>query len=79
MNPEKLSALLAILNPAIIKMIMEDSKLTNIEATKLFYNSGLYSMMENEGSKLWHLSPLTLYELFKEEIATGNINYPEEA
>ena len=79
MNPEKLSAILTILNPAIITMIMENKKITTIEATKLFYNSSLYNMMENEASKLWHLSPLTLYELFEEELATGYINYPEEA
>jgi len=79
MNPEKLSALLTVLNPAIIQMIMEGRGLSNIEATNLFYNSELYAVMENESSKLWHLSPLTLYELFIEEITTGNINYPEEA
>ena len=78
MSPEKLSALLTLLNPAIIQIIMKNKELTNIEATKLFYNSDLYAMMENEASKLWHLSPLTLYELFEEELATGNINYPEE-
>ena len=79
MNPEKLSALLTLLNPAIIQIIMKNKELTNIEATKLFYNSDVYAMMENEASKLWHLSPLTLYELFEEEQATGSINYPEEA
>jgi len=79
MNPEKLSALLAILNPPIIQMIMEHKRITNVEATKMFYNSDVYAMMENEASKLWHLSPLTLYELFEEELATGIINYPEEA
>ena len=79
MSHEKLSALLAILNPAVIQMIMDNKGLTNIEATKMFYTSALYAMMENEASKLWHLSPLTLCELFEEEIATGSINYPEEA
>jgi hypothetical protein len=78
MTPEKLSALLAILNPAVIKKIMENKGLTNIEATKLFYDSDLYAMLEIEESKLWHLSPLTLYELFEEEITTGASNYPEE-
>ena len=78
MSPEKLSALLTILNSAIIKMIMENKGITNIEATKLLYNSALYAMMENEASKLWHLSPLTLYELLDEELSTGFINYPEE-
>ena len=78
MSNEKLSALLTLINPSIIQLIMENKSLSNIEATKLFYNSELYAMMENEASKLWHLSPLTLYELFEEELTTGNINYPEE-
>jgi hypothetical protein len=78
MNPEKLSALLTILNPTVVQLIMDNRKLSNIEATTLFYNSALYAMLENEASKLWHLSPLTLYELLEEELATGNINYPEE-
>lgn len=79
MTPEKLSALLAILIPSIIQLIMENRNLTNIKAAELFYNSALYAMLENEASKLWHLSPLTLYELLEEELETGNINYPEEA
>jgi hypothetical protein len=79
MNDEKLSALLAILNPPIIQMIMKHKNLDNIAATKLFYGSGLYAMLENDSSKLWHLSPLTLYELLEEELSTGTINYPEEA
>jgi len=79
MTQEKLSALLAILNPSVVQLIMDNRNLSNIEAVKLFYNSALYAMLENEASKLWHLSPLTLYELLEEELATGNINYPEEA
>ena len=77
MSQEKLSAILAILNPAIIMMIMEKKGLTNIEATELFYCSNVYAMLENEESKLWHLSPLTLYEIFDEELTTGVTNYPE--
>jgi hypothetical protein len=78
-TPEKFSALLAILNPPVVQLIMDNRKLTAIDAATLLYNSALYAMLENEGSKLWHLSPLTLYELLEEEIMTGSINYPEEA
>ena len=78
MTAEKLSALLAILNPSVIQLIMENRNISNIEATKIFYNSALYTMLENEASKLWHLSPLVLYELLEEELTTGKINYPEE-
>jgi hypothetical protein len=79
MNVEKLKALLIVLNPAIVQLIMKNKKLDNITATKLLYNSKLYAMLENEASKLWHLSALTLYELLEEELSTGRINYPEEA
>jgi len=79
MAPEKFSALLAVLNPPVVQLIMDNRKLTAIDAATLLYNSSLYAMLENEESKLWHLSPLTLYELLEEEILTGSINYPEEA
>jgi hypothetical protein len=79
MTSEKLSALLSILNPSVVQLIIENRKTTNIDAVNLFYNSKLYEMLENESSKLWHLSPLTLYELLEEELETENINYPEEA
>ncbi|MCL2186673.1 MAG: hypothetical protein FWB86_12605 [Treponema sp.] len=58
---------------------MNNRNLNNIDAIKLFYNSSLYAMLENEKSKLWHLSSLALYEMLEEEIDTGHINYPEEA
>ena len=79
MSPEKFPAILAVLTPPIIQMIMENKDFTNIEAIELFYNSDVYAMLENESSKLWHLSPLTLYELLDEELTTGSIDYPEEA
>ena len=78
MTKDKLSALLAIINPPVVQLLMDNRKLSNIEALTLFYNSALYEMLENEASKLWHLSPLTLYELLEEELVTGSINYPEE-
>ena len=79
MTSDKFSALLTILNPSVVTLIMDNRKLTNIEAATLFYNSALYEMLEKEESKLWHLSPLTLHELLEEELTTGEINYPEEA
>ena len=36
------------------------------------------SMLEQEDTKLWHLSPLTLFNMYDEEKKTGNITFPEE-
>jgi hypothetical protein len=79
MNNEQLPSLLAVINPRIIGMLMDDRKLDNKRAGKIFYNSELYAMLENEGSKLWHLSAETLYDLLEQELTTGKIDYPEEA
>ena len=48
-------------------------------ATELIYQSELYAQLEDETTKLWHLSPLALHEMFCEEQETGKITYPEEA
>ncbi len=45
----------------------------------MLYASELYARLEDEETKLWHLSANALYEMFKEEQKTGSITYPEEA
>ena len=38
-----------------------------------------YVVIDDEGSKLWHYSPLALYTMFQDELLTGCYDYPEEA
>jgi hypothetical protein len=72
-------ATLEMLVPLIIKEIEKARGITAREAFELLYSSFLYSKLEQEETKLWHLSPLTLTNLLNEELETGNINFPEEA
>ncbi|GHV73596.1 hypothetical protein AGMMS49940_08980 [Spirochaetia bacterium] len=78
MSQEKLSALLAVIVPAILKPLMERRSIDSKKAADILYNSNLYEMLENEESKLWHLSAETLYSLLEQELANGVIQYPEE-
>lgn len=39
----------------------------------------LYAQLAREELKLWHYSPVTLCDMFEEELKTGKITYPEEA
>ena len=57
---------------------VENYKIDEIAASEKLYNSVLYEKLEQEETKLWHLSPLTLYNMFDEEQNTGFITYPEE-
>ena len=36
------------------------------------------SLLEQEDTKLWHFSPLTLFNMYDEEKKTGNFEIPEE-
>jgi len=68
MTDLEFKATLQMLVPMIIQTIIEKMNLSVIDAIKLFYLSELYKKLENENTKLWHLSPLALYELLEMEI-----------
>ena len=71
--------MLQLIIPRLIKTIMDNMGLTENDALTLLYSSKLYEQLEREETKLWHLSVLALYDLFREEQETGKITYPEEA
>jgi hypothetical protein len=68
-----------LLVPRVIREIMKSMNVNEEDAFRLLYSSFLYSKLEIEATKLWHLSPRALCELLKEELETGDITFPEEA
>jgi hypothetical protein len=72
-------ATLQMLVPMVIQTIIANKKISAIEAVKQFYVSKLYGKLERESTKLWHLSPLALYELLEMELTTGKLIFPTEA
>jgi len=72
-------ATLEMLIPLIIEEITKSRNIDEQSAFDLLYSSFLYSKLEVESTKLWHLSQLTLANLLNEELETGTINFPEEA
>ena len=79
MEKNKFEAMLTLLVPKVVHLITENYPLDEIGAAKAFYNSGVYAVLEQEETKLWHLSPLSLFTMFDEEQRTGEIAFPEEA
>ena len=75
---EKFSAIIiVILVPQIIYIIIKKEKMIEDEALVRFYLSKTYKLLSDEESKLWHYSPLTLYEIWKNEYKTGELVLPE--
>lgn len=79
MSEKQLSGILVLLVPQLIGEIMEHEGMSEEAAAESLYESGLYAALEEEKTKLWHLSPKALYVLFRQERQTGRIDYPEEA
>jgi hypothetical protein len=63
----------------LIQTIMEKKDISVVDSIRLLYLSGLYQKLEIESTKLWHLSPVALYELLEMELQTGKIIFPTEA
>ena len=77
MEQKKFEAMLVLIVPKVINLIVENYRMDEVTASKKFYESKVYSLLEEEDTKLWHLSPLTLFYMYDEEIETGNITFPE--
>ena len=46
----------------LANMLLSYKKIYMIEAMKSIYSSDIYSRLEDESTKLWHLGPVALYE-----------------
>lgn len=79
MDEKKLEAMLTLIVPKVIHLITENYPYDEVTASKEFYDSKVYSLLEQEDTKLWHLSALTLFNMFDEEKKTGTFIFPEEA
>ncbi len=79
MEKQKFEAMLMLLVPQVIHLIIENYPYDEVSAAKEFYDFGVYSFLEQEETKLWHLSALTLFHMFDEEKKTGTFTFPEEA
>ena len=78
MKDEKFGALMGILVPQVICLITENYAYDEMTAANEFYTSNLYALLEQEDTKLWHFSPLTLFNMFDEEKKAGSFTIPEE-
>ena len=78
MNNEKFSAIMRLIVPEVIRLITENYPYDEVTASRKFYRSQVYASLEREETKLWHFSPLPLYNMFDEEQKNGRFIFPEE-
>lgn len=79
MDKKQFESMLILIVPAVVNLIKDNNNFGEIEAIETFYQSKVYEKLEQEDTKLWHFSPLTLYNMYEEEQRTGKLIFPEEA
>jgi hypothetical protein len=80
MNSEiEFKAIMEILVTELVKALETQKRISEQDAITILYSSLLYSKLENEKTKLWHLSVPALLKMLEEELKTGRIEFPEEA
>ena len=80
MNKFQYAAFLACaVMPMVVDVLLEKFDGDTLDIIHRFYHSQVYALLEDESTKIWHYSPLTIFEMYKSEITTGEIAFPEEA
>jgi hypothetical protein len=77
MEKNSFELILQTISAGLIGKIISDSGLNEDVAVERFYSSELYSALEKEETKVWHYSVSMLYNLYKQEMATGRLTLPE--
>lgn len=78
MTREKFEAVMILLVPQIVQLIAEAYSYDEMTASREFYESEVYAILEREDTKLWHLSPQAVFSMFDSEKKTGSFDIPEE-
>ena len=78
MTEVQFKSIMQLNNPLIIKEIVNVWNIDEKAAIELFYGSSLYEKYVDEGTKLWHFSSVVMADLLRQEVETGEIDYPVE-
>lgn len=78
MDNKKFESVMILLVPQIIQLITDNFSYDELTAAKEFYSSKVYEILEKEETKLWHLSPPAIFNMFSDEKKKGTFDVPEE-
>lgn len=76
MDEAQFNVLLPAITATVSQMIADRHGIPTEEAFERFVYSRTYSLLEREDSKLWHLSPLAILEIFESE-ERGHMELPD--
>ena len=77
MNGEQYKALFKLICADLVRMIMVKRNITEDDAATMLYSSKLYTILEQEETKMWYYSTDMLYSLFEHEQKNEQLIFPD--
>jgi len=78
MEQDKFAAILPVVVGGLVNTIIKEMNVSEEEAFDKLYNSELYSVLENEKTKVWTYSVPKLFDLLQDEINNGKLVLPDQ-
>lgn len=72
MNEKTLPPILQNFDSEVSDLIARSRKISDMDALRLFLNSKTHELLENNDLRLWHFSPLAIFDMWESEQATGD-------
>ena len=77
MGQEQFVLMMSNISASLIAKIAQKQNISDQEALEKLYSSNLYSLLEQEDTKVWQYSTDMLYNLFEQEQQTGRLSFPD--
>ena len=77
MRQEQFVLMMSNISASLIAKIAQKQNISDQEALEKLYSSNLYSLLEQEDTKVWQYSTDMLYNLFEQEQQTRRLSFPD--
>ena len=72
MNKITAPSILQVFDSEVSSLIAKNREISEMDALRLFLASETHAMLVDDALKLWHFSPLAVYDMWETEEATGD-------
>ena len=56
----------------VSRLIADSRGVSEMDGFRLFLDSEIHQMLEDNELKMWHFSPIAIFDMWENEVATGN-------
>ena len=72
MNNRTRASILQTYDVEVSKMIANRKNISEMDGFRLFAGSEIHRMLEDDNLRMWYFSPLAIFDMWENEIATGD-------